>query len=111
MVEGLLGERHLHLLGIELGLQFAQFLLQDQRCHLAVHIMEHNGSRQAVQELWLEGLLHLFHHRLAATDAAVETDALRRKLRSGIRGHNQYHVAEVGLATLVVRQPGIVHHL
>ena len=111
MVEGFSSKRHRHLPGGQLRLQLAQLLLQNQRGHLPVHIVEHNGTRQTVQELGLEGALHLFHHRLATADAAVKANGLRRKLRSGIRGHDEHHVAEVGLAPLVVRQPGIIHHL
>ena len=73
--------------------------------------MEYDSARQTVQKLRLEGPLHLFHHRLTTTDAAAKANALTRKLRSCIRGHDEHHIAEVSLASLVVRQSGIVHHL
>ena len=76
MVEGLCSKGHLHLLGLQLGLQLPELLLQDERGHLTVHVVEYDGTRQPVQELRLEGLLHLLHHGLASADAAVEADAL-----------------------------------
>ena len=111
MVESLGGEGHRDLLRFELGIQFAQLFLKDERRHFLVHIAEDDGARQAIEKLGLEGPLHLFHHRLTTTDAAIETNALTCKLCSSIGRHDEHDVAEIGLTSFVVGQSGIVHHL
>ena len=60
----------------------------------------------------------LLRRLLPAVDGAVgrgripEADGPGAQLaRAGVRGHDQHHLAEVGLAAVVVGQRGVVHHL
>ena len=111
-VEGLVLHCQRHLLGRELLLQFAQLFLEYELSHVAVHIVEDHRAAQSVDELRLKRLLHLFQHRLAPAHVALETNrCLSRILCAGIRCHNQDHVAEVSLASFVICQSGVVHHL
>ena len=111
MIECFCSECQRHLLAFQLLVQFSELLFQDEGSHLLVHVVEDHGSRQAVEKFGLEGPLHLFHHGIAPADMTAESDALRGKLRPGIGGHDKYYVAEVGLASFVVRKAGVVHHL
>ena len=96
----------------EFLLQQAQFLVEDEFCHVAVHLVEHHDARQTVYELRLEGLFHLFQHCLTLSDAPSEAyRRLRCKLCAGVAGHYHHHVAEVGLSPAVVGKARIVHHL
>ena len=100
------------MFGRKLILEFTEFLAEDEGRHLLVHIVEDHRTRQTVDEFWLEGFLHLFQHSLATRDLTRKADiGLGSKLRPSIRSHDEDHVAEVGLAPLVIRQTGIVHHL
>ena len=54
----------------------------------------------------------MLKHSLATRNIARKAHTgLTGKLRSGIRGHDEDDVAEIGLAALVISKAGIVHHL
>ena len=77
-----------------------------------IHIVEHYRARQTVDEFGLECFLYLFQHGLAARCVTCKAYVgLCGILGTCVRGHNQYHVAEVGLAPFVVGQACIVHYL
>ena len=101
-----------NVLRAELGLQLRELLVEDERCHLSRHIVEDNDVGEAVDELGLERLLHCGEHGVAARHAARESDAgARGVLRSGVGGHDDDGVAEVGTLAVVVGERGVVHHL
>ena len=104
-------DHELNILGSELGLEFAQTLVENHTSHCLVHIVEYHDVAKAVDELRLESLLHLLEHVATTAATAVKSHTQSGMLSTGIACHYEHHVAEVGMAALVVGEARIVHHL
>ena len=67
---------------------------------------------EPVAELGRERTLNLFRHVSHRQAGRAESDLLALELaRADVRGHDEDHVAEVALATVIIRQCSVVHHL
>jgi hypothetical protein len=103
----------------ELGLQLQDELLDDGLHHLEAQRVEGDDGVEAVAELRREQAFDRFL-ATALGDLLVRVPGVGRGeahgagahlARAGVAGHDQHHLAEVGLAAVVVRQGGVVHHL
>ncbi len=85
MFEGSVADLQGQFLGSHLVLQFLQLLVEDEACHVLVHLVEHHDVAESVDELRLESLLHLLHHRLTFRHISRESHVgLCGELCSGV---------------------------
>ena len=105
------GEDHLHPLLVQRLFQLHQELVHHPQDDLLVQRTEADDGIQAVAELGREQPLDLGH--LVARLARVrESDGTALQVgRPCVGGHDEHHVAEIGLASVVVGQRAVIHHL
>ena len=105
------GEDHLHPLLVQRLFQLHQELVHHPQDDLLVQRTEADDGIQAVAELGREQPLDLCHFvtRLARVR---ESDGTALKVgRPRVGGHDEHHVAEISLASVVVGQRAVIHHL
>jgi hypothetical protein len=76
-----------------------------------VKCRERNGGVEPVAEFGGEDPLDLGHLVAGLPGWGEAHGGLLDRLLSGVGGHDDHHVAEVGLAAVVVGQRAVVHHL
>ena len=100
------------LLLVQLVLELEQELVDDAQDDLVVERAERDGRIEAVAELRREHALDLAHlvARLACC-CVKPIECFAELAGARVGGHDDDHVAEVGLAPVVVGERAVVHHL
>ena len=73
LIESSIRQTKTHTFGSQLLIKLTQFLMENQLCHVLIHIIEHHHIRQTVDKLRLKGFLHLCKHRITTGNITVET--------------------------------------
>ncbi len=97
---------------VELERELVDLLADDVLDDRCTELVEEHHLVEPVAELGREELLHRVVDRLARHRAAAKADLRLADLAgAGVGGHDQDDVAEIGLASLVVRERRVVHDL
>ncbi len=106
-----IGEVDVDFLLVQLILELHQELVDHAQDDLLVQCLERDHRIEPVAELRREHALDI-GHLVAGLARVRETDRRAlQQLGARIGRHHDDHVAEIGLATVVVGQRAVVHHL
>ncbi len=100
-----------HTLVLKLRLQFDEELVDDTLDGLGAQTAELDDGIQAVAELRREALADNFHGIGRMVLVGKADGRSRSGFSARVGGHDQDHVAEVGLAPVVIGQGPVVHDL
>src|SRR5471032_177228 len=107
----LLGEDRLDFFIVQLFFQLHQELVDDAQDDLFVQRAEADGRVDPVAELRREHALDVGHLVASLLGVGEADRRLLQAFGARVGGHDDDHVAEVGLASVVVGQRAMVHHL
>src|SRR5690606_11699924 len=100
-----------HVLVLELRLQLDQELVDDALDHFMAQAAKLDDGVQAVAEFGREALLDHLHRIRSMILMGEAYRRTRSRLGAGIGGHDENHVAEIRLASVVVGKRSVVHDL
>ena len=99
------------MLGLELGLDFDQQLVDDSLDRDRIQRRELDHGVEAVAKLWRKQALDRLH-AVAGVVLLGETDGRARHiLRPGVGGHHDDDMTKIRLATVVVGERAVIHDL
>ena len=110
---GFCADFQLHIFLVQQYLKLCQILVYDHQDFGSSQWRKSNDGIQSVSEFGAEGLLDGTSRRATqAPHGIVEAHAaLAQILGARIGREDQHHMAEVRLATVIVRERGVVHDL
>ena len=107
----LVSEDRLDFLLLELVFKLNQELVDDPHDHVRIERAEGDDCIKPIAELWRKHALDVDHLVTGLLGVREPNRALLQGLRTGVRRHDHDHVAEIRLATIVVRERTVVHDL
>ena len=107
----LFSKTDLNLFLLKLLLQRDQELVDDTHDDVSVERLKRNDGIETIAELRREHALNVLHLVTRLTRIRKADRALIQRLSARVRGHDDDHVSEIRLATVVVGQGPVVHHL
>ena len=96
---------------MQLLFQLHEEFVDDAQDDVFVQRTEADNGIQTIAELWREHTLDIRHFITCLLGFGETHGALLQALCAGVRRHDDDHIAEVCLATIVVCQRAVIHHL